>query len=251
VEEKTAKVEIRNITKQLDNSPVLHEISLTAKQGEFVSIIGPSGCGKSTILHMLAGLEAPDTGSIWLEGVPFNPRQPKCAFMPQRDGLFAWRTALDNAIIGMQIAGMPKAEARRRALSQFEMFGLKGFEQKYPWQLSGGMRQRLALLRTILLNRDILLLDEPFGALDALTRSNLQEWLLNLQERLKHTVIFVTHDIEEALLLSDKIYLLSARPASVRLVQEVALPRPRSVIDPNFTALKAKLIAAMRPEVQA
>lgn len=250
MEEQLPELEIKNVSKQLDNTPILNGISLTAQKGEFISLIGPSGCGKSTILHILAGLETPDSGEIYFDGEA-GLTLKQCAFMPQRDVLFAWRTALDNAIIGLQIAGVAKTIARQRALAQFELFGLKGFEKKYPWQLSGGMRQRLALLRTILLNREILLLDEPFGALDALTRSTLQEWLLGLQERLKNTVIFVTHDIEEALLLSDKIYVLTARPASVRLVQEVTLPRPRTVTEPRFTALKAELIAALRPEVQA
>jgi ABC-type nitrate/sulfonate/bicarbonate transport system ATPase subunit len=250
LEEQLPELEIKNVSKQLDNTPILNGISLTAQKGEFISLIGPSGCGKSTILHILAGLETPDSGEIYFDGEA-GLTLKQCAFMPQRDVLFAWRTALDNAIIGLQIAGVAKTIARQRALAQFELFGLKGFEKKYPWQLSGGMRQRLALLRTILLNREILLLDEPFGALDALTRSTLQEWLLGLQERLKNTVIFVTHDIEEALLLSDKIYVLTARPASVRLVQEVTLPRPRTVTEPRFTALKAELIAALRPEVQA
>jgi ABC-type nitrate/sulfonate/bicarbonate transport system ATPase subunit len=251
LEEKTSILNIQNVSKQLDGTPVLNGISLTAQAGEFISLVGPSGCGKSTLLHILAGLETPDSGTILLNNATFNPNLPNCAFMPQRDALFAWRTALDNAILGLQIIGVPKAEARQRALSQFELFGLKGFEKKYPWQLSGGMRQRLALLRTVLLNRQILLLDEPFGALDALTRSTLQEWLLNLQEKLNRTILFVTHDIEEALLLSDKVYVLTARPASVRLVKIIDLPRPRLSTNPRLIELKAELLAALRQEVQA
>jgi ABC-type nitrate/sulfonate/bicarbonate transport system ATPase subunit len=229
---------------------VLQDINLQVGVGEFVTLIGPSGCGKSTIFNILAGLEEADAGEILLDGQPLN-KAGQVAFMPQRDALLPWRTILDNVILGLELRKVPRKEARRRALGQLETFGLKGFEQNYPFQLSGGMRQRAALLRTILMEREVLLLDEPFGALDALTRATLQEWLLRLQSQLRRTILFITHDVDEAILLSDRIYVLTPRPASVSLVQEVTLPRPRPpeiTTAPEFVALKAKLLAALKAE---
>jgi ABC-type nitrate/sulfonate/bicarbonate transport system ATPase subunit len=242
-------LEIQSLHKNYGSLEVLRDLSLKAEPGEFVTLIGPSGCGKSTLFNILAGLEEAEAGRIRLDGAAFEPAAKQFAYMPQRDALLVWRTILDNAILGMELQGISKLAARAEALELFASFGLKGFEKSYPFELSGGMRQRAALLRTVLTHRPILLLDEPFGALDALTRASLQEWLLQLQARLGRTILFITHDVEEAILLSDRVYVLSPRPASVTLVQEINLPRPRSlelVTSPEFVALKARLLAALR-----
>ncbi len=244
------KIAIRGLYKSYGPLSVLHDVNLTVAPGEFVTLIGPSGCGKSTIFNILVGLEQADSGEVCLDGLPVRGAG-QVAFMPQRDVLMPWRTILENVILGLELRGVPKKQARQQALGQFETFGLKGFEQNYPFQLSGGMRQRAALLRTVLMEREILLLDEPFGALDALTRTSLQAWLLRLQSQLNRTILFITHDVEEALLLSDRVYVLSPRPASVQLVQAVELPRPRPpeiVTAPEFVALKARLMAALKAQ---
>jgi putative hydroxymethylpyrimidine transport system ATP-binding protein len=242
-------VEIRGLYKSYASLQVLRDLSLSAGPGEFVTLIGPSGCGKSTLFNILAGLEEADAGQIRLDNAAFEPAAKQFAYMPQRDALLAWRTILDNAILGMELQGVSKPAARAEALELFAAFGLKGFEKSYPFELSGGMRQRAALLRTVLTHHPVLLLDEPFGALDALTRASLQEWLLQLQVRLGRTILFITHDVEEAILLSDRVYVLSPRPATVTLVQEINLPRPRSlelVTTAEFVALKAGLLQALR-----
>lgn len=211
--------------------PVLQPLDLTIESGTFVSVIGPSGCGKSTLCNLIAGLEPPDTGEIFLDGECINNTPGHVGYMPQKDLLLPWRTLLENVILGLEIRHVNKNEARTLAAARLEEFGLSQFANHYPHQLSGGMRQRGALLRTILFGESTLLLDEPFGALDALTRREMQAWLLLIWNKLQHTVIFVTHDIEEALLLSDKIVVLSQRPAAV--LKEIPIPfeRPR---DPDI-----------------
>jgi len=229
--------------------PVLDSIDFYALEGEFVSIIGPSGCGKSTLLGIIAGLEEPDAGAVELDGKPAPRRLGMVGYMPQKDLLLPWRTVLDNAILPQELQGVPRHQARKQALEMMEPFGLGGFERQYPSTLSGGMRQRAAFLRTVLAGRDILLLDEPFGALDALTRTQMQEWLLNLWDSLKKTIVLVTHDVEEAVLLSDRVYVLTQRPGKVRLMQVVNLPRPRTssmVTQEAFVHLKAQLLAALK-----
>ncbi len=206
---------------------VLDEISFNVEDGEFVSIIGPSGCGKSTLLNIIAGLERPDSGDVLVEGEPAGRRLGHVGYMQQKDLLLPWRTVLDNAILGLELQGVPRRQARTRALELTEYFGLKGYESQYPFALSGGMRQRAAFLRTILLNQDVILLDEPFGALDALTRVQMQEWLLDLWESLGKTIVLITHDVDEAILLSDRVYVLTARPGRITMDVAVDLSRPR------------------------
>ncbi len=233
--------------------PVLRDINLFANEGEFVTLIGPSGCGKSTLLNVVAGLQEPSSGAIKLEGRSATVQVGATAYMPQKDLLMPWRTVLDNTILGMEIRGVKRSEAREQALALFELFGLKGFEHAYPAVLSGGMRQRAAFLRTVLAGKDVMLLDEPFGALDALTRSNMQEWLLHLWDSLRKTILFITHDVDEAVLLSDRVYVLTARPGRVKLTLEIALPRPREyamVTSSQFVALKEVLLGAIREEAQ-
>jgi ABC-type nitrate/sulfonate/bicarbonate transport system ATPase subunit len=227
---------------------VLDHISLHVAAGEFVSVVGPSGSGKSTLLSIIAGLDEPTEGSIALAGDPNAPRLGEIGYMPQRDLLLPWRSALDNAMAGIQVQGVPKLEARQRARDLFEQFGLADFARSAPHELSGGMRQRVAFARTVLAARNLMLLDEPFGALDALTRLAMQRWLLNIWGRLGKSAILVTHDPEEALVLADRVYVLSARPARVALTLEVDLPRPRQAgiaSSPAFARLKAHLLSAL------
>ncbi|MGB9377051.1 MAG: ABC transporter ATP-binding protein [Mycobacteriales bacterium] len=244
-------VQVRRLSHAFDGAPpvdALSDIELDIRTGEFVSLVGPSGCGKSTLLRVLAGLLVPSSGEADVRGESTVDKPGLAAYMPQRDLLLPWRRAMDNAILGAQIAGEPLDEARRRAAALFPRFGLAGFEKAWPGELSGGMRQRLALLRTFLLDRDVLLLDEPFGALDAITRRKMYEWLQEVWLADGRTVLFVTHDVEEALYLSDRVVVLSARPARVLTELSVDLPRPRPVdvvSEPSFVAAKARLLSAL------
>ena len=235
--------------------PVLAGVSLTVNPGEFVSIIGPSGCGKSTLLNIIAGLDQPDAGTVELDeeldGRPVSDRLGRIGYMQQKDLLLPWRTVLDNAALGLELQGIPRRQARRRALELTELFGLKGFEYQYPFALSGGMRQRAAFLRTMMLDQGVMLLDEPFGALDALTRIQMQEWLMDLWRNLRKTIILITHDVDEAILLSDRVYVLTARPGRTKMIIDVDLPRPRSyqlVTELPFTQLKGELLTSLREE---
>ena len=224
---------------------VLREVSLDVRAGEFVSIIGPSGCGKSTLLNIVSGLLDVDTGVVMLNGDPSARRLGNVAYMQQRDLLMPWRDVLDNAALGLELAGVPRSAARARALEALPVFGLEGFGAAYPAQLSGGMRQRVALMRTTLPERDLLLLDEPFGALDAMTRGDLQRWLVGMFEGSGMGVLLVTHDVEEALILSDRVLVLSGRPGRNAGELEVTLPRPRhdvDVTDDSFIELKRRLL---------
>ncbi len=232
-------VELAGLRFDFDGLNVVDTVDLTVAEGSFVSLVGPSGCGKSTILRILAGLLAPSAGSV--EAGP-------AAFHPQRDLLLPWRRTLDNAVLGAELCGVPRPEARRRAEAELERFGLAGFERAWPAELSGGMRQRVALLRTFLVPRPILLLDEPFGALDAITRRDLHAWLQGVLAADGRTVVLVTHDVDEALVLSDQVVVLSPRPARVVTRLDVSWPRPRgtaTLTSPAFVAAKAQLLAAL------
>ena len=230
---------------------MLEGVDFFAAEGEFISIIGPSGCGKTTLLNIIAGLEQPDSGSVELDGVAVLDRLGRVGYMQQKDLLMPWRRVLDNAILGLEVQGVPRREARSRAMALVDAFGLRGYENQYPYTLSGGMRQRAAFLRTALVDRDVMLLDEPFGALDALTRTQMQEWLVGLQDTLGKTVVMVTHDVDEALLLSDRVYVLTARPGRVKVVVDVGLPRPRHhsmVTQAPFVALKEQMAGILWEE---
>ncbi|MFE5476351.1 ABC transporter ATP-binding protein [Nocardia sp. NPDC055165] len=230
---------------------VLGGVSFAVRSGEFVTVIGPSGCGKSTVFNMLAGLESPDSGSVGFHTADGEDTASHCAYMPQKDLLFPWRTVLDNTILGLRVQGVPKTEARRRARELFPIFGLSGFEDARPSQLSGGMRQRAALLRTVVQERELLLLDEPFGALDSLTRTEMQSWLQEVWQRYRWMVLMITHDVREAVYLSDRVIVLSARPATVRRELRIDLPRPRGlsmITAPEFVALEEELLAILHEE---
>jgi len=221
-------LDIENLSCRLGNIDVLAGISLHLNQGEFISVLGPSGAGKSTLFRLLTDSATKSGGSIRMNGHPLSAAGRPFAFMPQRDALMPWRRLIDNAALGLEISGMPRREARCQIEPLLAEFGLTGFETSWPHELSGGMRQRAALLRTVVQQRPILLLDEPFGALDALTRLKMQRFLEALSARRGLSVILITHDVREAVLLSDRIYVFSPRPARVTLEIEVGLPRPRT-----------------------
>ncbi len=208
----------------------LRDISFAVQDGEFVALVGPSGSGKSTLLDIIAGLYAPVDGEVLLNGTSLLTRNRlgRSSYMHQRDLLLPWRSALDNATVALEVRGVPRGEARRRARERFPEFGLDGFEDAWPAQLSGGMRQRVAFLRTVLAECPLLLLDEPFGALDALSRVVLQTWLLELWEKERQAVLFVTHDVDEAVYMADRVLVLSARPGSITHIENISLPRPRT-----------------------
>jgi ABC-type nitrate/sulfonate/bicarbonate transport system ATPase subunit len=219
----------------------LAPVDLDVPAGKFVSLIGPSGCGKSTIFNIIAGLLPPSTGKVILDGEDATGTIGQVGYMLQKDLLLPWRTVLDNVALGMEIRGVPIKEARERALPLLQRYGLGGFEKRHPSALSGGMRQRAALLRTLLIDTDIVLLDEPFGALDAQTKAQMQEWLLELFQDFGRTVIFVTHDVEEAIFLSDEIHVMASRPGRIidKMVIDLPRPRDRSVVSsPRFVAMK-------------
>ncbi len=221
-------LDIRDLSCRLGTVDVLDGISLELHAGEFVSILGPSGAGKSTLFRILTGSVAKIGGSIRMNGNALDSETRPFALMPQRDALMPWRRLLANAALGLEIAGMSKRDASAEITPLLAEFGLEGFERSWPHELSGGMRQRVALLRTVVQQRPILLLDEPFGALDALTRLKMQRFLEALCRRRGLSVILITHDVREAVLLSDRIYVFSARPARVVLETRVDLPRPRT-----------------------
>jgi NitT/TauT family transport system ATP-binding protein len=217
--------------------PVLEHVSLRAGRGDVLAVVGPSGCGKSTLLELLCRLQSPETGTIACE---------PAALMPQRDLLLPWLSAVDNAALALRIAGVGRAAARRRAAAMFAEVGLDGFERVAPSELSGGMRQRVAFVRTLLSGKPVLCLDEPFGALDAITRGEMQQWLDGALEDGGRTVVLVTHDVEEAILLADRVAVLSPRPGRVIAGLDVELGRPRSRTDAAVVALREQALIALQ-----
>ncbi len=222
----------------------LEGLSLEVAEGEFVSIVGPSGCGKSTLFDILAGFKEQTTGRVRIDGEEPVELLGRIAYMQQRDMLLPWRTILDNTILALEVAGVKRRQARKVAREQLPRFGLAGFEELLPEQLSDGMRQRAALLRTYLAGREILLLDEPFAALDALTRQQVREWMLEIWAAERKTIVLITHDIEEAVFLADRALGMTPRPGSIAVSVDVDLPRPRTIetlADPHLIALKRQL----------
>ncbi|MEA2495104.1 MAG: hypothetical protein QOJ29_3015 [Thermoleophilaceae bacterium] len=233
-------VELQQVTRRFGAVTALDELSLTVRPGEVVALVGPSGCGKSTLLELLAGLQEADAGTV---------AAGPAAYMPQRDLLLPWRTALDNAALALECAGVPKRDAREDAQPLFERFGLSGFERSRPHELSGGMRQRVALARTFLTGRELMLLDEPFASLDQITRGSLQEWLADALLTERRTVVLVTHDVLEALYLADRVAIMSPRPGQIVAEIEVPFERPRprraTITSTDFAALEELALAAL------
>jgi len=235
------------------NGPVeaLEKTSITTHSGEFVTFLGPSGCGKSTLFNIVAGLLPATTGKVYVDGSDVTGRTGHVSYMLQRDLLLPWRKVIDNVIVGLESIGESKASARQQGRELLERFGLGPFENAYPQQMSGGMRQRAAFIRTMLFPRDVLLLDEPLGALDAQTRLIMQEWLLGIWSEQKKTVLFITHDVDEAVFLSDRVYVMSARPGRIINDVKVDLPRPRTSeirTSPAYFQIRSELLRDIHGE---
>jgi NitT/TauT family transport system ATP-binding protein len=239
VSEHQDDVVLDGVSKSFGAVRALDGVSLRVRRHETVAVVGPSGCGKSTLLELVCGLTEPDAGRI--DGAA-------AALMPQRDGLLPWLSALDNAGLALRVGGTSKADARRRAHEHLVAFGLDGFEKSRPRELSGGMRQRVAFVRTLLAGRPVLCLDEPFGSLDALTRQQMQQWLAEALTREPRTVLLVTHDVEEAALLADRIVLLSPRPGHVIDTLDVPLARPRHRTDLAVVELRERALRRLGGE---
>jgi len=246
----SAHISLRGVSKRFGGVVALRGVDVAIAKHEKVAILGPSGCGKSTLLHIVAGLLDADAGSVDVAGaVTAKDRLARCAMMPQRDLLMPWRTALDNACIALENRGVSRHEARERTRPLFGRFGLGKFEHLRPAQLSGGMRQRVSFVRTLMAEKDILLLDEPFGALDSITRAEMQEWLLRAMQDVPRTVVLVTHDVEEALLLADRVIVLSAHPGRVVSVLDARMDESASrreiVTSPGFVKLREQALEAL------
>jgi ABC-type nitrate/sulfonate/bicarbonate transport system ATPase subunit len=232
-----AGVALEGVTRRFGALTALEGVTLRASAGEVVAVVGPSGCGKSTLLELVCGLQEPDAGVV---------RAAPAVLMPQRDLLLPWLTAIDNAALALRVAGARRAEARERARPMFARLGLEGFERARPHELSGGMRQRVAFVRTLLSGKPVLCLDEPFGALDALTRADMQEWLAAALAEEPRTVLLVTHDVEEAAVLADRLVVLSPRPGRVVAELEVGVTRPRHATDDAVVDARRRALEALR-----
>ena len=225
------KLEVSHVSKAFDGNQVLEDISITLNKGELVCLLGVSGGGKSTLFNIISGLLKPDAGQVLLDGEDITGKTGRISYMLQKDLLLPYRTVQDNVALPLLLRGVKKQEAREQASALFAEFGLEGTQTKYPAQLSGGMRQRAALLRTYLFSQDIALLDEPFSALDTLTKSAIHKWYLDVMEHIRLSTLFITHDIDEAILLSDRIYLLTGKPGRITEELVITQPKPR---DPDF-----------------
>ncbi|HWD21648.1 MAG TPA: ABC transporter ATP-binding protein [Burkholderiales bacterium] len=250
-------IDIRGVWKEFAKAErrvlALQDIDLRVAQREFAAILGPSGCGKSTLLNMVAGFDRPTRGTVRAAGEEILEPSPKRAVVFQEPALFPWYSVMDNVVFGPKTQGQSAAEYRARAAQIIEQVGLKGFEASYPAELSGGMRQRVGIARVLIMQPQILLMDEPFGSLDAQTRSLMQELLLQVWERHQQTVLFVTHDIEEALLLADRVCVMTARPGRIKKSIDVRIPRPRAIevtTSPEFNELRREVLALIREESQ-
>ena len=222
-----AVLKVEGVSKSFDSEKIIENISLELHEGEIVSLLGVSGGGKTTLFNIIAGLNLPDEGSVWLDGEDVTGIPGNVSYMLQKDLLLPYRTILDNVAMPLMIRGMKKKEARELAAPYFREFGLEGAEKKYPAQLSGGMKQRAALLRTYLFSKKVALLDEPFSALDMMTKQSIHEWYLDVMEKIQLSTIFITHDIDEAILLSDRIYLLTGKPGQITKEIVIGEPKPR------------------------
>ncbi|MGE1125751.1 ABC transporter ATP-binding protein [Bacillus wiedmannii] len=241
-------LQFHNVSFHYDEKPIINELNASIQAKEFVSIIGPSGCGKSTLFRLITGLEEVSTGQIELTETKSHP----VGYMPQKDMLLPWRTIIENAALPLECQGVQKKEAQIKAKELLHKFGLQGYETKYPKDLSGGMRQRVSFIRTLLTGGEILLLDEPFSALDALTKASLQEWLFEQWKEWEKTILFITHDVEEALFLSNRILVVEQQPITTLTERVVPLDRNRTRKDlykPEMLALKDELLSMLQRQV--
>ena len=222
------KLEVKNISKSFGDNKVLKDISIELNQGEIVCLLGVSGGGKTTLFNIISGLLTPDKGQVLLDGKDITNQPGYISYMLQKDLLLPYRTIEDNVALPLLLKGIKKKEARRQVSPMFSQFGLEGTQKKYPAQLSGGMRQRAALLRTYMFSKDVALLDEPFSALDTITKSAMHSWYLDVMEKIRMSTLFITHDIDEAILISDRIYLLSGAPGEIKEEIIIVEPKPRS-----------------------
>ena len=242
------KLEVNHISKRFDDKHVLQDISIALNQGELVSLLGVSGGGKTTLFNIIAGLLPPDEGNVILNGKDITNQPGQISYMMQKDLLLPYRTIEDNAALPLLLKGVNKRDARTQVSPLFAQFGLEGTQKKYPAQLSGGMRQRAALLRTYLFSQDVALLDEPFSALDTLTKRSIHQWYLDVMEKIQLTTLFITHDIDEAILLSDRIYLLSGNPGRITAEIVIQEPKPRQEdfsLTPEFLEYKRKILSLL------
>lgn len=243
-----SELTVKNVSKSFDGKKIIENISLTLHPGELVSILGVSGGGKTTLFNVISGLTEPDGGQVILDGEDITGKPGRISYMLQKDLLLPYRTIEDNVALPLMIKGMKKKEARLQAAPYFKEFGLEGTQKQYPRQLSGGMRQRAALMRTYMFSRNVALLDEPFSALDTITKSSMHTWYLNIMEKIKLSTLFITHDIDEAVLLSDRIFLLTGRPG--QLTKEIVIrePKPRRRdfnLTEEFLNYKREILAAL------
>ena len=250
MESVTPKLRLQNVQKTFRDkkgalTPVLEDVTFDVQDQEFLVLLGPGLCGKSVLLQLIAGLDEATGGRILLDGSPIQGPTPKVSMVFQKTGLLAWKTVMENVEIGPKYAGVPKEERRRTAQKFIELVGLAGFENAWPRQLSGGMKQRVGIARAYAAAPELLVLDEPFGALDAHTRYVMEEEVLRIWEQEKKTVIFVTNNIEEAVYLGDRVVLLSSCPARVKNIYNVDLPRPRDMLSAEFLALREEISGAM------
>ena len=248
------RISVTFVSEQEARFTAVRDATLVVRPGEFVSVVGPTGCGKSTLLNVAAGLLAPSAGDVRVFGAPLQGLNRNAGYLFQSDALLPWRTALDNVIVGLEFRGVPADEALRRGEEWLGRVGLKGHGHRYPHQLSGGMRKRVALAQTLILDPQIILMDEPFSALDIQTRQLMENELLELWSANRKSVVFITHDLEEAIALSDRVVVLSAGPASHPIGEfEISLPRPRDVAEirltPAFIELHTRIWHAMKEEV--
>lgn len=252
-----ATIELRGLSKVFRGDPrgerdvqALRSIDFAVRHGELACLVGPSGCGKTTILRIVAGLERPTSGVVLLDGKSIVAPSQDCGMVFQEFALLPWRTVLENVEFGPEIQGVARETRRKVAEHYLRLVGLCGFENKYPRELSGGMKQRVAIARSLANDPKVLLMDEPFGSLDAQTRNIMQEELLEIWSKTGKTIIFVTHSVDEAVYLADRVILLTARPASVREIFEVRLPRPRDRLHYEFVNMRAEILTALREEVK-
>ena len=242
------KLELKHIFKSFDSEQILQDITIELNRGELVSLLGASGSGKTTLFNVISGLMEPDSGQVFLDGEDITGTSGHIAYMLQKDLLMQHKTIIDNVALPLLLKGTKKNEAREMVAPYFAEFGLEGTENKYPSQLSGGMRQRAALLRTYMFSKDIALLDEPFSALDTLTKGEMHRWYLDVMDKINLSTLFITHDIDEAILLSDRIYLLSGKPGTIKDEIVIKEPKPRSkdfMLTEEFLQYKREILAKL------